>query len=414
MSNGVRYTPTFALPSEYEQAAAEARRRRRMAEMLAQQAYQPQDVGVAPIPKAAPLVQGLQAFLSERQARKAEEAEEKARKADIEGVEELQRSLGPQERLAAPDMLADPMEMASKYTAPRMETYTPSAEERQALLDRAFVSGSPRTQRLAELMMERGQVKPEEFGTTPQYDAQGRAFVVNKAGNVRFLEGVTKAPEQEKLPTSVQEYNFAKSQGFTGSYTDWERQNRAAGATRIVMPTEGERKDAYNLGRIVTAQRQITEAVAKDPSAFAPSGLEALAESAPGEGSYTYLTQSPQRQIVAAAQGDMIDALLTLATGAAYTKEQLAQQRQSYLPRWNESNESKRAKVERLYDLAQQARVRAGRAWSPELDQAIDTAFKRFLEPPEQQPQTQFTPEQQKRLNELERKATMRGTGGPK
>jgi hypothetical protein len=56
----------------------EARRRRRMAEALAQQAYVPQDVGVAPIPAAAPLVQGLQAFLSARAARKADEAEEKA------------------------------------------------------------------------------------------------------------------------------------------------------------------------------------------------------------------------------------------------------------------------------------------------------------------------------------------------
>lgn len=66
---------TFALPNEYQRQAAEARRRRRMAEMMAQQAYQPGDVQNAPIPSAAPLVQGLQAFLAARNARKAEEAE---------------------------------------------------------------------------------------------------------------------------------------------------------------------------------------------------------------------------------------------------------------------------------------------------------------------------------------------------
>ena len=49
----------FALPDAYQQQAAEARRRRRMAEMLAQQAYQPGDIQNAPIPAAAPLVQGL-------------------------------------------------------------------------------------------------------------------------------------------------------------------------------------------------------------------------------------------------------------------------------------------------------------------------------------------------------------------
>ena len=69
----------FALPDAYQQQAAEARRRRRMAEMLAQQAYQPGDIQNAPIPAAAPLVQGLQAFLTARAARKSDEAEESAK-----------------------------------------------------------------------------------------------------------------------------------------------------------------------------------------------------------------------------------------------------------------------------------------------------------------------------------------------
>lgn len=68
----------FALPDAYQQQAAEARRRRRMAEMLAQQAYQPGDIQNAPIPAAAPLVQGLQAYLTARAGRKADEAEERA------------------------------------------------------------------------------------------------------------------------------------------------------------------------------------------------------------------------------------------------------------------------------------------------------------------------------------------------
>ena len=70
---------TFALPDEYQRQASEARRRRRMAEMLAQQAYQPGDIQNAPIPRAAPLVQGLQAYLTARAARKADEAEEGAK-----------------------------------------------------------------------------------------------------------------------------------------------------------------------------------------------------------------------------------------------------------------------------------------------------------------------------------------------
>lgn len=74
----VETVSTFVLPNEYQRQAAEARRRRRMAELMAQQAYQPGDIQNAPIPAAAPLVQGLQAFLTARQMRKAEEAEERA------------------------------------------------------------------------------------------------------------------------------------------------------------------------------------------------------------------------------------------------------------------------------------------------------------------------------------------------
>ena len=68
----------FALPDAYQQQASQARRRRRMAEMLAQQAYQPGDIQNAPIPRGAPLVQGLQAYLTARAGRKADEAEERA------------------------------------------------------------------------------------------------------------------------------------------------------------------------------------------------------------------------------------------------------------------------------------------------------------------------------------------------
>lgn len=84
---------TFALPDEYQRQASEARRRRRMAEMLAQQAYQPGDIQNAPIPRAAPLVQGLQAYLTARAARKADEAEESAKTAGTKEARDFLRAL---------------------------------------------------------------------------------------------------------------------------------------------------------------------------------------------------------------------------------------------------------------------------------------------------------------------------------
>jgi hypothetical protein len=89
----VKTVSTFALPDEYQRQASEARRRRRMAEMLAQQAYQPGDIQNAPIPRGAPLVQGLQAFLTARAARKADEAEEGAMKAQTREARDFLRAL---------------------------------------------------------------------------------------------------------------------------------------------------------------------------------------------------------------------------------------------------------------------------------------------------------------------------------
>ena len=68
----------FRVSTDYDRQAAEARKRRRMADLLAQQVMEPTDYGRGPIPAAAPLVQGLQAFLVARAGRKADEAEETA------------------------------------------------------------------------------------------------------------------------------------------------------------------------------------------------------------------------------------------------------------------------------------------------------------------------------------------------
>ena len=68
----------FQVSTEYDRQAADARKRRRMADLLAQQVIEPTQYGPGPTPAAAQLVQGLQAFLAARAGRKADEAEETA------------------------------------------------------------------------------------------------------------------------------------------------------------------------------------------------------------------------------------------------------------------------------------------------------------------------------------------------
>ena len=84
---------TFALPDEYQRQASEARRRRRMAEMLAQQEYVPNTTSAAPLPKFAPLAQAISAFTKAYFSRKADEAEEGAMKAQTREARDFLRAL---------------------------------------------------------------------------------------------------------------------------------------------------------------------------------------------------------------------------------------------------------------------------------------------------------------------------------
>lgn len=89
------------------------------------------------------------------------------------------------------------------------------------------------------------------------------------------------APQKPEKPTSdMQEYNFAKSQGYKGSFTDWQKELRKSGAASVSVgfPQEtfkneqGLRKEFQDLPttkafrEVQTAYDQITTAL-KNPSA---------------------------------------------------------------------------------------------------------------------------------------------------
>jgi hypothetical protein len=175
---------------------AEARRRQAMAEALAQQEYQPMEGAAAPIPKAAPLVKALQSFLTAREGRKAREAAEEAK-----GLEDTyaQRMLGRMEggyvydpTAATPAPIPEQTELAE---VTRQSQYRRAPEEVLGMASTSLGTAALRdrplmAQRLAQMLET---PKEAEYGTTPQFDSEGRAFVVNKAGNIRYLDGV-KAP----------------------------------------------------------------------------------------------------------------------------------------------------------------------------------------------------------------------------
>jgi hypothetical protein len=149
-------------------------------------------------------------------------------------------------------------------------------------------------------------------------------------------------------------------------------QNKAK-ATTVNMPSEGERKSAV-LTTILDANiAQLQAAVGKDPTAVKPNAAASVAKAITGSEYLAKGLTDDQRQIVEATQLDILDAALTLRTGAAYTREQLLAYREAYFPQLLDKPEQIKAKQQRLATLLDAAFIASGRA-APERAKAVDGA----------------------------------------
>jgi hypothetical protein len=124
--------------------------------------------------------------------------------------------------------------------------------------------------------------------------------------------------------------------------------------------TEGERKAATLLQRLQFSQQQLKDVLQKNPDATKPEYLPTFVEGFSETGAN--LIRSAPRQQIETAQMDLLDAALTLGTGASYTKEQLKGYRESYFPQIGDSPNTIKDKEARLSNIVEAAKIAAGRA----------------------------------------------------
>lgn len=130
------------------------------------------------------------------------------------------------------------------------------------------------------------------------------------------------------------------------------------------VPTEGERKAETLRQRMEGSLNQLQSVTKENPDAASPNLLAETARKFPlfGGDNTANAIMGSDRQRVEAAQLDILDAALTLGTGAAYTKEQLEGYRRSFFPQPFDSEETVKDKKERLDNILRSARTAAGRA----------------------------------------------------
>ena len=138
---------------------------------------------------------------------------------------------------------------------------------------------------------------------------------------------------------------------------DQEDRRLRKDATGGVDTTESEKTAAFLATRVANGIRTLGVIHGGDKPSMIAEGVRAIFGDTPAN----FLT-GEDRQRVEGAQEDLIDAALTLGTGAAYTADQKAGYRKSYFPQLGDSDAAVADKRQRLDALLAAARIKAGAA----------------------------------------------------
>lgn len=205
--------------------------------------------------------------------------------------------------------------------------------------------------------MPTGGAMPAQLTSAPKPSEVQRMRIAEEA-NARAAEAAQRAAEAAALAkrgNAPAGFRFRQD----GSLEPIPGGPKPAGAAA----TEGERKAATLLQRLNGSLQQLQTATTEDPTAAAPTVGASVAGSIPFVGDVARNSvNSAERQRVEAAQLDILDAALTLGTGAAYTKEQLEGYRRSFFPQLGDKPDTIRDKQARLDNVIEAARIAAGRA----------------------------------------------------
>lgn len=224
---------------------------------------------------------------------------------------------------------------------------------------------------LQDIMGARKAIQPEMFSLSEGATQYSRDPITGAVTQVAAGTPKTIKPElAASFASAVDALGLPRKNA--SQYTEAERtqinkemaKQRAESKMSVAvnMPSESERKSATLASRMNFSVGQMMEAVGKDPSAAKPDTIAEAARFLSQSNWLPNKLNSEQRQIVEAAQEDILDAALTLGTGAAYTREQLAGYKKAYFPQIGDTDATVRTKQARLQNLLETAQLAAGRA----------------------------------------------------
>jgi len=157
--------------------------------------------------------------------------------------------------------------------------------------------------------------------------------------------------------------------------------NTAGGGAPIVVQgsgakakpsTEGERRFGTVAQNMTDSMKEATAALVEAPSAAAPGAGEYIASQIPfyGEEARRFAQSGPRQRFEAALLA-LLDGVTFINTGAGTSKTQEANYKNTYIPTYQDTPKSRKAKLDRAIRFIENSKAAAGVMWTPEIDREL-------------------------------------------
>jgi hypothetical protein len=365
-AGGQAIQPT-SVPAAYTTDAQDLARSQRLAQMLTASPM-PEGQMISGRYVAPSITQNLAqlanmatgAYFSDKAEKQNQALAQKLRTGETEALADFMKTKQgtPAEMFAAQ---AGPMPTGGNI--PLQESKAAVAPNQQAAF--ANLYQDPRSpQRLRDLAFTKMMADPEAFtlneGATRFITMPDGSTKEVATGGTKAAPEIRQAMQQLGINKNLDQLTPQELQAVNAKIDELNKSKRSS--VSLTIPTEGERKAGFMSNILDRNILQMQTALGIDPTAVKPNVPSSIVAALTGPSLLSRSMTPAQRQIVEDSQLDVLDAALTLRTGAAYTPVQLNAMRDTYFPVLGDKKQAIDAKKQRLETLLEGAYIAAGRA----------------------------------------------------
>jgi hypothetical protein len=196
-----------------------------------------------------------------------------------------------------------------------------------------------------------------------------KKYVAQKAG-VDINAPLT-AAQVPAIAKAMREFETGNTSGGRGTAGAPVAVIKGSGA-KAKPSTEGERRFGTVSQNMTDSMKEATAALLESSAAAAPSGTEYAASLIPFYGDEARkFAQSGPRQRFEGALLALLDGVTFINTGAGTSKTQEANYKNTYVPTYQDTPKSRKAKLDRAIRFIENSKAAAGVMWTPEIDREL-------------------------------------------